>query len=269
MRATLLAFVLIGTTSALAQENPERKAVDQAVYASLRTVINYGADLYNNRDSAGCYHVFRTACVMTEPMLDHRPELQKAIREAMSEAEKNPDMAKRSWVLRRALDQVRTAVKPGIKIEEKKEEKKEEPKLELKKEEPKPEEKKEEKPQTLWERLGGEAVVTKIANDWFEQAANDPKVNVSRNGQFQPTPDQIDTIKKHLVAQISSFSGGPLKYTGRDMKTAHKGMAITNEEFDAAVANLKQVLESHKVNADAAKELLKVVEATRKDIVEK
>jgi hemoglobin len=196
-------------------------------------------------------------------------------------------MSRRAWILRKALDQVRAGVKPEaeakkpeikeVKEEPKKtekiEEKKEEPKKpEEKKEEPKkPEDKKEEKKEeaTLWQRLGGEPAVKKVVDDWFELTANDPKVDLARGGKFQPTPEQVDNLKKLLVAQISMASGGPLKYTGRSMKETHKGMEITAAEFDAAAANLKKVLEDHKVPAVEIQDLLKIVESTRKDIVEK
>jgi hemoglobin len=67
---------------------------------------------------------------------------------------------------------------------------------------------------------------------------------------------------------VSSVTGGPLKYTGKSMKDAHKGMGITDKEFDATVADLKEALKINSVNEADAKELLAIVESTRKDIVE-
>ncbi|GIW78321.1 MAG: hypothetical protein KatS3mg105_0128 [Gemmatales bacterium] len=52
------------------------------------------------------------------------------------------------------------------------------------------------------------------------------------------------------------------------MKEAHKGMKITNAQFDAAAQYLKEALESNKVKPEDVSAVLKAVEATRKDIVE-
>jgi hemoglobin len=75
-------------------------------------------------------------------------------------------------------------------------------------------------------------------------------------------------LKKHLVDMIGAASGGPQKYTGRDMKTAHAGMKITDAEFDALAADLIESLNKFKVPEAEQKELLGVVGSTRKDIVE-
>ena len=42
-------------------------------------------------------------------------------------------------------------------------------------------------------------------------------------------------LKKKLIEQIGEATGGPQKYTGKNMKDAHKGLVITDEDFDALV----------------------------------
>ena len=121
---------------------------------------------------------------------------------------------------------------------------------------------------TLWDGLGGEPAVKKVVDDWFELLVKDPKVNVSRDGKFKSTPEGVAVRKKLAIAFISAGSGGPIKYEGRDMKTAHKGMAIQDSEFDAALDALKQALASNRVKPADAAALLKVFESTRKEIVE-
>jgi hemoglobin len=67
---------------------------------------------------------------------------------------------------------------------------------------------------------------------------------------------------------IAVAAGGPQKYTGRDMKSVHRGMKITDAEFNALAADLTASLNKFKVPAKEQKELLAAVEGTRKDIVE-
>ena len=41
---------------------------------------------------------------------------------------------------------------------------------------------------------------------------------------------------KYLVTEMVCWAaGGPQKYTGKNMKEAHKGMGITDAEFDATL----------------------------------
>ncbi|MGH7387146.1 MAG: group I truncated hemoglobin, partial [Candidatus Methylomirabilales bacterium] len=78
----------------------------------------------------------------------------------------------------------------------------------------------------------------------------------------------VPRLKRQLVEFIGKATGGPQKYTGRDMKQAHKGMKITNAEFDAIAADLAASLDKFKVPAKEKNELLTIVGTTRKDIVE-
>jgi hemoglobin len=120
----------------------------------------------------------------------------------------------------------------------------------------------------LWDRLGGEKVVAKVIDDFIAAAAADPKVNLDRGGKYKLDKDALDHMKKQLLAMASEVAGGPIKYTGKDMKEAHKGMGITDAEFDAAVGHLKKALESNGVKPAEAQDVLKVLEVARKAIVE-
>lgn len=53
------------------------------------------------------------------------------------------------------------------------------------------------------------------------------------------------------------------------MKTAHRGMGITNAEFDALVGDLVATLDRFKVTDREKNELLSLLGPMRKDIVEK
>ncbi len=68
---------------------------------------------------------------------------------------------------------------------------------------------------------------------------------------------------------MSDKTGGPRKYTGSDMKAAHAGMQITEGEFDALGADLVDTLKKYNVPQKEIDELVKIIGATKKDIVEK
>jgi truncated hemoglobin YjbI len=241
---SLLRFLVVGVLAlglaGLARAADDKKEMDKKVYDLLAEVINKGADLYNGGDPAGCYHLYRGALIALKPMVDYRPEWQKAITDGMAAADRESRMDARAYALRYAIDKIRDDVVP--------------PKTTT----------------TLWDRLGGEKGVSKVVDDFVDLTGKDPKVNFFRTGtdkEWKPKPDDVARLKKRLVEFVSSVSGGPLKYTG-DLKAAHKGMKITDEEFDASVADLKAALEKNGVKADDARAVLAAVEGTRKEIVE-
>jgi hemoglobin len=246
--------LLLAMAGSAVAEDRDSKAIDQKVYTSLRDVINRGADMYNNGDAAGCYRLFEGALLAVRPLLDHRAELQKSIDAGLASAPGNPDMRRRAWALRRVLDDVRDQVHGKAPAAVAKGGKKEELIGRPEK--------------SLWDRLGGEPAVSKVVDDFTEIAGPDPKVNFTRDGKYKPTDEQMVALKKSLVAFISSATGGPLKYTGKSMKEVHKGMGITNEEFDAIGADLVQALAKNGVAKENIAALMAIVETTRKDIVE-
>jgi hemoglobin len=119
---------------------------------------------------------------------------------------------------------------------------------------------------SLYERLGGEPAITAVVDDFVGRAAADPKVDFTRGGKY----DKLDVpkLKKQLVNLVGQLTGGPQKYTGKDMKTVHKGMKITPEQFDALAADLVASLDKFKVPAKEKGELLTIVGSTKTDMVE-
>jgi hemoglobin len=128
------------------------------------------------------------------------------------------------------------------------------------------------KERTLYERLGGENAIRAVVDDFVTRALNDPKVNFTRKGtgtEWKPTPENVERVKKTAVELVGMVTGGPQRYTGKNLKEAHKGMEITQAEFDAAAADLKASLDKFNVPAKEQDELMKIVASTAPDIVEK
>ena len=124
---------------------------------------------------------------------------------------------------------------------------------------------------TLYHRLGEEKAITAVVEDFVPRAATNPRVNFFRKGtarEWKASDADVATFKKRLVQFISMATGGPSAYEGKDMKTAHLGMRITNEEFDALAKDLQASLDKLGVPAKEAAELMAIVGTTRKDMVE-
>ncbi len=129
-------------------------------------------------------------------------------------------------------------------------------------------EKKSAPPKSLYSRLGMKAGITKVVNDFVGNCAADNRINKF----FAATaadPKRLAKFKGNLVDQICQASGGPCKYAGRDMKTAHRGMGISTGDFNALVEDLTKALDKNKVGETEKGELLGVLGPMKSDIVER
>lgn len=116
--------------------------------------------------------------------------------------------------------------------------------------------------QSLYSRLGGAPAIAAVIDQFVTNVAGDRRINA----RFGTT--DIPKLKRHLVDQVCSATGGPCSYSGRDMKTTHAGMKITNADFNALVEDLVAALDKLKVPAREKKGLLEILGPMRKEIVE-
>lgn len=114
---------------------------------------------------------------------------------------------------------------------------------------------------SLYERLGGTPAITAVVDDFVANVAADSRIN----GRFAGT--NIPRLKTLLVDQVCEATGGPCKYQGRDMKSAHAGMGITNAEFNALVEDLVKSLDTFRVPPEEKGELLNALDSLRPQIV--
>jgi hypothetical protein len=86
-------------------------AIDGMVSTTLREVILRGAPIYNAGDFDSCYHLYEGALMAVKPLLGHRVGLQREIDRALVNAERSNDTQKRAWILREAMDTVRSEIR--------------------------------------------------------------------------------------------------------------------------------------------------------------
>ena len=115
----------------------------------------------------------------------------------------------------------------------------------------------------LYDRLGGKPAIQAVVDDFIGNVAADRRINE----RFAKA--DIPRLKTMLVDQICQASGGPCKYTGANMVDAHKGMNITDGEFNALVEDLVKSLDKFKVPAQEKSELLGALGGMKPQIVGK
>ena len=123
-------------------------------------------------------------------------------------------------------------------------------------------------PNTLYDRLGGKPAIAAVVDEFVARVAADKRINSFFAG-LASDPSRLAAFKGKLVDQICEASGGPCKYTGKDMSSAHEGMGITEADFNALVEDLVGALDKCKVAAQDQQTLLGVLGPMKKDIVGK
>lgn len=119
---------------------------------------------------------------------------------------------------------------------------------------------------SLYERLGGYDGIAAVSDDFLGRLEHDGKL-----GRFFVglSDDSIGRVRQHVVELVCFASGGPCIYTGRDMKTSHKGLEITGEDWKRMLSLFGETMKAKHVPEKEQKDMAAVVGPLEKDIVEK
>ena len=119
---------------------------------------------------------------------------------------------------------------------------------------------------SLYQRLGGYDAIAAVIDEFIKRMGTDPKMARFLGGLSQ---DSAGRLRQHIVDQVCAAAGGPCVYTGRDMKTSHKGMGISEDDWNAAAGHLVASLDKFTVPEKEKNDLLAIVSSVKGDIVEK
>ncbi|MGC8560422.1 MAG: group I truncated hemoglobin [Phycisphaerae bacterium] len=114
---------------------------------------------------------------------------------------------------------------------------------------------------SLYSQLGGQQGITTVVHAFLINVSKDPRIN----GRFAHA--NIAELQTALVNQIGQLSGGPQVYTGPDMYQAHKGMHITDAQWNAFMEDFSDTLKEEHVTPVAQQELIDLLAPMKSDIV--
>ena len=119
---------------------------------------------------------------------------------------------------------------------------------------------------SLYKRLGGYEALAAVTDDFIGRLATDKTLGRFFKGASDNSKMRIRQL---VVDQLCAATGGPCVYIGRDMKTAHKGLGITEEDWNIAVKHLVATMTKFKVPEKEQKEVAGALTTLKADIVEK
>jgi hemoglobin len=117
---------------------------------------------------------------------------------------------------------------------------------------------------SLYTQLGGYDAISAVTNDFITRLATDPQLGKFFVGLNDASKQRV---QQHVIDFLCNATGGPCLYLGQDMKTAHKGLHITEAEWNISVQHLVDTLNKFKVPQAQQTAVLGAIGGLKGDIV--
>jgi hemoglobin len=105
--------------------------------------------------------------------------------------------------------------------------------------------------------------IQRVIDDLLARVTTDPRTEKHFKGV------NLKRLNLLLVQQVCYLTGGPCQYTGDDMKTAHAGMDLHNDDFNALAEDLQLAMDKEGVPFNAQNRLLAKLAPMQRMIVTK
>ncbi|CAN7303165.1 globin [Acidovorax sp. Leaf78] len=116
-------------------------------------------------------------------------------------------------------------------------------------------------PAGLYLALGEKPGIARLMDDFVNRVVKDPRIG----GHFKDVKPQA--LKESLTDQICQISGGPCKYEGADMKSAHADMDINKGHFNALVEVLQSAMDAQGIPFVQQNRLLALLAPMHRDVI--
>jgi len=118
----------------------------------------------------------------------------------------------------------------------------------------------------LYDRLGGYNAIAAVVDSLMAKMGEDARLSRYFVGHGDDSKRRLRQLQVNMICEAT---GGPCFYSGRDMKTVHKGMNISSTDWQSMITHLIGVLDNFKVSDAEQKEILSMMSRLKGDIVER
>jgi len=119
---------------------------------------------------------------------------------------------------------------------------------------------------SLYHRLGGYDAIASIVSDLERRFAEDPELKHFIAGTSANSGKRQGQLLAELLCERT---GGPCAYIGRDLKTAHTGLTITEAHWTATLGHFGAAIDAAKVSEKDKAELMELVVKLKPDVMVK
>jgi len=117
---------------------------------------------------------------------------------------------------------------------------------------------------SLYVRLGGQPAIIAFSDDFLGRVTNDPVIMPFFKGL---TDADLQRIRQHVIELLCSATGGGCTYSGKDMKTVHAQMEITNDIWNTFTGHLNASVARFHIADRERNELVVIIASLKPDIV--
>jgi hemoglobin len=115
---------------------------------------------------------------------------------------------------------------------------------------------------TLYQRLGGADGIARLVDDVMAAHLGNPLVKT----RFEKIKD-LEHAKRMAREFFGAGSGGPEPYTGKDMVAAHQGMNISEQEYLAAMDDIVNAMNKHKLDEGTKNDVIAILYSLKGNII--
>jgi hemoglobin len=119
--------------------------------------------------------------------------------------------------------------------------------------------------ETLYARLGGYDAIAAMVDDLLGRIVPDPALAAYFKGMNSARKVRARQL---IVDYLCSVAGGPVHYTGGDMKREHEGLGITTSEWAVFMRHAEAMLGRQGVATRERAEVLDFLTSLEGDVVE-
>ena len=116
----------------------------------------------------------------------------------------------------------------------------------------------------LYHRLGGYDAIAAFVDDLLPRLLSDPQIAVYWKGKCK---DSLRKDRQLIVDFLCSAFGGPVQYLGRDMKTSHDGLDISEADWIAFEQHVVATLKNLGVSGREYEEVMAATVSLKGDVV--
>jgi hemoglobin len=116
---------------------------------------------------------------------------------------------------------------------------------------------------TLYDKYGGFATVNKMVQSFYKKIAESENLTLYFEGV------DMQRLMDHQTKFFSGIMGGPVEYTGRQLKGVHACLGITEDAFSEVTELLEETLEDMGVEDADVETIMEIVDGAKSDIVTK
>jgi hemoglobin len=115
---------------------------------------------------------------------------------------------------------------------------------------------------SLYERLGASEGIRRLVDDVVAAHLGNPIVKT----RFESVKDMAH-LKKKAHEFFCAGAGGPEAYTGKDMRVAHQGMNISEQEYLAVMDDIVGALDKNRLDEGTTKDVIAILYSLKGDIM--